>query len=118
MPRCRHRQTAFHRPCGRQAHAKSGGSRECGGADPHLGTRSLDEEAEASGERHTSVSGLETPSFVAHNGAVTQGFFLTDRAARFRDLGPGYFASRIDKDRNNIRPLSAVGYTVPCAPAA
>jgi len=65
------------------------------------------------------VSGLETPSFVAHNGAVMQGFFLTDRAARFRDLGPGYFASRIDKDRktrNNIRPLNALGYTVPYAP--
>jgi transposase len=46
---------------------------------------------------------------------------LTTPAARFRDLGPGYYASRIDKDRktrNHIRQLEALGYTVTLAPAA
>jgi transposase len=46
---------------------------------------------------------------------------LTSRAARFRDLGPGYYASRIDKDRktrNHIRQLEALGYAVTLTPAA
>src|SRR5690348_8712734 len=46
---------------------------------------------------------------------------LTDRTARYRDLGPGYHASRIDKNRktrNHIRQLEALGYTVTLAPAA
>ena len=46
---------------------------------------------------------------------------LTSRAARFRDLGPGYYASRTDKEnktRNHIRQLEALGYAVTLAPAA
>ncbi len=46
---------------------------------------------------------------------------LSDPAARFTDLGPGYHASRIDtgrKTRNHIRQLEALGYTVTLAPAA
>jgi len=46
---------------------------------------------------------------------------LADPAARYRDLGAGYYASRIDKDRktrNHIRQLEALGYTVTLAPAA
>jgi transposase len=46
---------------------------------------------------------------------------LTNRAARYRDLGAGYYASRIDKDRkthNHVRQLEALGYTVTLAPAA
>jgi transposase len=46
---------------------------------------------------------------------------LTNRAARFRDLGPGYYASRIDKEkktRGHVRQLEALGYTVTLAPAA
>jgi transposase len=46
---------------------------------------------------------------------------LATRAARFRDLGPGYCASRTDtarKTRNHVRQLEALGYTVTLAPAA
>jgi transposase len=46
---------------------------------------------------------------------------LADPAARFHDLGPGYYASRIDQDRktrSHIRQLEALGYTVTLAPAA
>jgi transposase len=46
---------------------------------------------------------------------------LTNRAARFRDLGPGYYQSRINKEkktRGHVRQLEALGYTVTLAPAA
>ena len=46
---------------------------------------------------------------------------LADPAARYHDLGAGYYASRIDterKTRNHIRQLEALGYTVTLAPAA
>jgi transposase len=46
---------------------------------------------------------------------------LTDPAARYHDLGAGYHASRLDKDkkvRNHIRQLEALGYTVALAQAA
>ena len=46
---------------------------------------------------------------------------LASPAARFRDLGAGYYASRTDKDkkaRNHIRQLQALGFTVTLAPAA
>ena len=46
---------------------------------------------------------------------------LSDRAARYRDLGADYYASRNDKDRktrNHIRQLEALGYTVTITQAA
>ena len=46
---------------------------------------------------------------------------LADPAARYHDLGAGYYASRTDKDRkarNHIRQLEALGFTVTLAPAA
>ena len=46
---------------------------------------------------------------------------LSDRTARFRDLGSGYYASRTDKERkarNHVRQLQALGYAVTLAPAA
>jgi transposase len=46
---------------------------------------------------------------------------LADPAARYTDLGAGYYASRIDKAkkaRNHIRQLEALGFTVTLAPAA
>jgi transposase len=46
---------------------------------------------------------------------------LADRAARYSDLGAGYYTSRIDKDRktrSHVRQLEALGYTVTLAPAA
>ncbi len=46
---------------------------------------------------------------------------LSDPAARYCELGAGYYASRTDKDRkarNHIRQLEALGFTVTLAPAA
>lgn len=46
---------------------------------------------------------------------------LHDPAARFTDLGPGYYENRIDKHkktRNHIRQLQALGYTVTITQAA
>jgi transposase len=46
---------------------------------------------------------------------------LADPQARYGDLGSGYYASRIDKDkkaRNHIRQLEALGFTVTLATAA
>ena len=46
---------------------------------------------------------------------------LSDPDARFHDLGPGYYAERIDPERrkqNHIRQLEALGYTVTLQPAA
>src|SRR6266545_208292 len=46
---------------------------------------------------------------------------LADPAARYHDLGAGYYTSRIDKGkkaRNHIRQLEALGFTVTLAPAA
>jgi transposase len=46
---------------------------------------------------------------------------LADPAARFRELGPGYYASRIDTDRktrNHVRQLEALGFTVTLAQPA
>jgi transposase len=46
---------------------------------------------------------------------------LTNRTARFCELGASYYASRLDKAkkiRGHIRQLEALGYTVTLAPAA
>jgi transposase len=46
---------------------------------------------------------------------------LADPEACFRDLGPGYYATRIDIERrkhNHIRQLQALGYTVTVKPGA
>jgi len=46
---------------------------------------------------------------------------LTNRTARFKELGAAYYASRINKDkktRGHVRQLEALGYTVTLAPAA
>ncbi len=46
---------------------------------------------------------------------------LADPAARYHDLGAGYYASRTDKDRkarNHVRQLEALGFTVTLAQAA
>ncbi len=58
---------------------------------------------------------------VARSILVIAWHLLSDRHARFHDLGSDYYASRIDKNRktrNHIRQLEALGYTVTLAPAA
>ncbi len=58
---------------------------------------------------------------VARSILVIVWHLLADPTTRFHDLGAGYYASRIDKDRkarNHIRQLEALGFTVTLAPAA
>jgi transposase len=58
---------------------------------------------------------------VARSILVIVWHLLADPTARYHDLGAGYYASRIDKDkkaRNHIRQLEALGFTVTLAPAA
>jgi transposase len=46
---------------------------------------------------------------------------LADPRARFHDLGPGFYDTRIDAERrkrNHVRQLQALGYTVTLQPAA
>jgi len=54
-------------------------------------------------------------------GSCFEGRELVLRAARYAELGAGYYASRTDKDRkarNHIRQLEALGFTVTLAQAA
>ena len=58
---------------------------------------------------------------VARSILVIVWHLLSDPAARFHELGAGYYASRIDtgrKTRNHVRQLEALGYTVTLAHAA
>jgi transposase len=58
---------------------------------------------------------------VARSILVIVWHLLADPAARYHDLGAGYWADRTDKDkkaRNHIRQLEALGFTVTLAPAA
>jgi transposase len=58
---------------------------------------------------------------VARSVLVIVWHLLADPAARYHDLGAGYYADRIDKGkkaRNHIRQLEALGFTVTLAPAA
>jgi len=46
---------------------------------------------------------------------------LSDPGARFHDLGPDYYATRLDSDRRKhtyIRQLQALGYKVSVEPTA
>ena len=58
---------------------------------------------------------------VARSILVIVWHLLADPAARFRELGAGYYASRTDTDRktrNHVRQLEALGFTVTLAHAA
>jgi len=58
---------------------------------------------------------------VARSILVIAWHLLADPATRFRELGAGYYASRIDKNRktrSHVRQLEALGYTVTLAHAA
>jgi transposase len=58
---------------------------------------------------------------VGHSILIITWHLLSDPDARFHDLGPDYYAARIDPERrkrNHIRQLEALGYTVTLHPAA
>jgi transposase len=67
------------------------------------------------------VGKLKALVAIARSILVIVWHLLADPAARYHDLGAGYYASRTDKDkkaRNHIRQLEALGFTVTLAPAA
>jgi transposase len=58
---------------------------------------------------------------VARSILVIVWHLLSDRSARYHDLGSDYYTSKIDKDRKargHVRQLEALGYTVALAQAA
>ena len=58
---------------------------------------------------------------IARSNLVITWHLLSDRDARFHDLGGDYHTSRIDKNRktrSHVRQLEALGYSVVLAPAA
>jgi len=58
---------------------------------------------------------------VARSILVIAWHLLSDRGARFHELGGDYYTTRIDKNRktrSHVRQLEALGYTVVLAPAA
>ncbi len=58
---------------------------------------------------------------VARSILVIAWHLLSDRSARYHDLGADYYTTRIDKNRktrSHIRQLEALGYTVTLTPAA
>jgi transposase len=58
---------------------------------------------------------------VGHSILVIAWHLLSDPDTRYHDLGPDFYATRIDPERrkrNYIRQLEALGYTVTLEPAA
>jgi transposase len=77
------------------------------------------------GERHRRIARRRgTKRAIVATGRsilVITWHLLADPTARFHDLGPGYYAARIDPERRkrtHIRQLEALGYTVTVKPAA
>jgi transposase len=77
------------------------------------------------GERHARIARrrgtAKAQVAIARSILVIIWHLLSDRPARYADLGPGYHQQRTDKDRktrNHIRQLEALGYTVTITPAA
>jgi transposase len=77
------------------------------------------------GERHARIArrrgAAKAQVATARSILVIIWHLLSDRSARYTDLGPGYYERRLDKHkktRNHIRQLEALGYTVTITPAA
>ena len=77
------------------------------------------------GERHARIArrrgGAQAQVAVARSIAVIIWHLLSDRDARYCDLGPGWHQNRTDKTRStrgHVRQLEALGYTVTLTPAA
>ena len=115
----------------RQSAGKSKGSGATGHGDPYL-ARVLGEAAVAAGKTDT-VLGERYRRIARRRGkkkaivAVGRSILviiwhlLSDPEARFVDLGPGYYDTRIShsrKMRNHITQLEALGYKVTLEPAA
>jgi transposase len=77
------------------------------------------------GERHARIArrrgGAKAQVATARSILVIIWHLLADPSARFTDLGPGHYQTKIDKNRKargHIRQLEALGYTVTLTKAA
>jgi len=115
----------------KQSAGKQKGKATTGHGNPYL-ARVLGEAAAAAGKTNTFL-GQRYRRIARRRGAkkaiVAVGrsiliiiwHLLSDPDARFHDLGPGFYDTRIDADRrkrNHIRQLEALGYKVTLQPAA
>ena len=115
----------------KQSAGKTKGKATTGHGNPYL-ARVLGEAAVAAGRTNTFL-GERYRRIARRRGAkraiVAVGrsiliiiwHLLADPAARFQDLGPGFYQTRIDTERrkrNHIRQLEALGYKVTLQPAA
>ena len=83
--------------------------------------RPIPSSANATGGSSGAAGKLKALVAVARSILVIVWHLLADPAARFRELGAAYYASRTDKDsktRNHVRQLEALGFTVTLAQAA
>jgi len=71
------------------------------------------------GERHARIARRRGPAkaqvATARSIAVIIWHLLSDRDARYAELGPGWYQQHTDKNkktRNHVRQLEALGYTV------
>jgi len=77
------------------------------------------------GERHARIARRRGPAkaqvATARSIAVIIWHLLSDRDARYAELGPGWYQQHTDKNkktRNHVRQLEALGYTVTLTPTA
>jgi transposase len=115
----------------KQSAGKSKGSGSTGHGDPYL-ARVLGEAAVAAaktdtflGERYRRIARRrgrkKAVVAVGRSILVTIWHLLSDPGARFADLGPGFYDTRISnsrKMRNHVSQLEALGYKVTLEPAA
>jgi transposase len=115
----------------KQSAGKTKGKATTGHGNPYL-ARVLGEAAAAAGKTDTFL-GERYRRIARRRGAkramvavgrsilIIVWHLLADPQARFHDLGPGFYDTRIDAERrkrNHVRQLEALGYTVTLQPAA
>jgi transposase len=114
-----------------QSAGKKNGTATTGHGNPYL-ARVLGEAAVAAGKTNTFL-GERYRRIARRRGTkravvavgrsilIIVWHLLADPTARFHDLGPGFYDTRIDADRkkrNHVRQLEALGYTVTLQPTA
>jgi transposase len=122
---------ARYAPGVKESAGKKQGKAATGRGNPYL-ARALGEAAAAAGRTNTFL-GERYRRIARRRGAkranvavgrsilVIVWHLLSDPDARFHDLGPGFYDTRIDADRkrrNHVRQLEALGYKVTLEPAA
>ncbi len=122
---------ARYAPGVKQSAGKTKGNSATGHGNPYL-ARVLGEAAVAAGRTNTFL-GERYRRIARRRGSkraivavgrsilIIVWHLLSDPDARFHDLGPGFYDTRIDAERskrNHVRQLEALGYKVTLQPAA